>query len=66
MSVFVLHTMFVHHRSFDTEDARTLDASWALVIELLALLPRHSGIVVADVYSVSMLVSLQGILTSSG
>jgi hypothetical protein len=64
--VFVLHTMFVHHRSSDIEDARTLDATWESVIELLALLPRHIGIVVADAYSVSMLVSRQGILTSFG
>ena len=64
--VFVLHMMFAHYPSLDDEDARRLDASLGLAIELHALFLRHSGIAVVDACSVSMLVFRQGILTFFG
>lgn len=66
ISVFVLHTMFVHYPSFDAEDARTLDATLGLAIELHALFLRHSDIVVVDACNVSMPVFRQDILTFFG
>jgi hypothetical protein len=66
ISVFVLDMMFVYYPSSDVEEARTLDATLGLAIELHALFLRHNGIVVVDACSVSMLVFRQGILTSFG